>query len=91
MHIDNTNITVDTTKDPFKDFGPSIIENLVEYISFEYEEEELYLSFQLEFFSTNTYNLFVFLYPLAITFIVSSSIIFHTVDVNTIMRPFSTN
>ena len=33
MHVDNTSITVDTTEDPFKEFGPNV-DNLVGYTSF---------------------------------------------------------
>jgi len=54
----------------------------------EFEEEELYLLFLPEFFFS-TYNLFAFLNPLVITFLVSSSITFHLVDLNIIVCPLS--
>lgn len=41
MQVDNTDITVDRTKDPFKYFGSSIVGNIVDYInSFDEEKEQ---------------------------------------------------
>ena len=39
MHIDSTQVTVDRTEDPFKDFGPTIVGNIVSYSSSSEEEE----------------------------------------------------
>lgn len=40
MQIDYPRLTFDTSENPFKDFGPLIVDNLVEYSSYEDEEEE---------------------------------------------------
>ena len=37
--MDNTNVTIDNTKDPFKDHGPTIVGNFVPYSSSLDEEE----------------------------------------------------
>ena len=40
MQVDNTNVIVDRTEDPFKDFGSGIIGNIVDYNNSCDEEEE---------------------------------------------------
>lgn len=40
MQVDNTNVTVDRSEDPFKDFGTSIVGNIVDYSSSSDEEED---------------------------------------------------
>ena len=40
MQEDSTQVTVDKAKDPFKDFGPTIVGNIVSYSSSSKEEEE---------------------------------------------------
>ena len=40
MQVDKNNGTVDRTKDPFKDFGPTIVGNVVHYSSSIDEEKE---------------------------------------------------
>ena len=39
MQIDNTKVTVDKIEDPFKDFGANIVGNIVDYSSFDEEED----------------------------------------------------
>ena len=39
MQVDNTNVTVDRIEDPFKDFGSSIVGNIVDYTSLSEEEK----------------------------------------------------
>ena len=39
MHIDSTQVTIDRIEDPFKDFGPAIVRNIVSYSSSSEEEE----------------------------------------------------
>ena len=41
MHIDNTQVTVDKIEDPFKDFVPAIVGNIVSYSSSSKEEETM--------------------------------------------------
>ena len=48
MHVDNTQVIVDNTQvtadkieDPFKDFGPAIVGNIVSYSSSSEEEETM--------------------------------------------------
>ena len=40
MQVDSTNVIVDRTKDPFKDFGPTIVGNIVDYNSSIDEDKE---------------------------------------------------
>ena len=40
MQVDGTQVTIDKSEDPFKDFGPAIAENKVSYSSSLEEEEE---------------------------------------------------
>ena len=40
MQLDHTQVTVDKTKDPFKDYGLAIVGNIVSYSSSSKEEEE---------------------------------------------------
>ena len=40
IEVDNTNVIVDITKDPFKEFGSSIVGNIVDYSSSFDEEKE---------------------------------------------------
>lgn len=47
LNVDNTSITMDTIEDPYKDYGPSIVDNLVDYTS--YEVLPLFLSPLLNF------------------------------------------
>ena len=41
MQVDNTQVTIDKSEDPFKDFGPTIVGNIVSYSSSLEEEEEV--------------------------------------------------
>ena len=40
MQVDKTNITIDRTEDPFKDFGLAIVGNIVDYSRSTNEEKE---------------------------------------------------
>lgn len=40
MQVDNTNVIVDKIEDPFKDFGASIVGNIVDYSSSSDEVED---------------------------------------------------
>ena len=39
MQVDSTKVIVEKTKDPFKDFGPAIVGNIVDYNSSTNEDQ----------------------------------------------------